>query len=1823
MAKNINLPAGFELEDKPSTMVKLPAGFELEGYKPVVAEQETVNRFGGGMTNITGELLTGGQLGQMNKRLDTVNQTLEQPQMRAMVEGEGKYLNPKPIGLMENIQRGGVEGLFDKIMLGVPNTVELTDLVQTSYRVQDNKYSNDEIGRKAKEDDINKLVAYQDQLNEYKARGMTVPAQVGEVIGNVAPFIAEFLLTKGATATAKSGVRKAAQKMIGEQVEKGIGKAATKTAETITSAGVRTAMLPHEILKRFSQSNIPNTYRDIQGNIVFNQPESSPAKNFIKAIGDTYIEMLSEESGAALTAGKEKLGEIMARKSKVIAKLGQFWKKQKGGNIADFYKRIGTSTGFNGVLEEMGEERLGDFLRAVSNVDDFGTGKDATVLQRIAASLPDAQQLGVEALAFGIPGIARFGAGKIAGDTTQPTPKAQIPTTEQEIAQAIGTDIEKPQQPVIEQQAQPEPAINTLTPEEQARFDELRQKFAKTAQVAPQSTQTETPAEISEQVESPQIQETTPQTDKDFADLIDKELAEIEKPKKNKGLKNKVATPFQALQAAAVSQAPSPATLDTTAKSGGLKTIETGKPIEIEAFKGILTKDWRTGKEINEFKSANGPWAGFFTSDEKVADKFRDSFSTMGEAKTVAVKIKMNKPFVIDAKGGFAKDFMMDNVVFGENAKIDSVKIFDEGYDGIIIRNTKDEGDVFVPKSNSQIIRSSAIAKPKDTPYNIGMREDTAARNIAPQETADAGWEKKDSTTITNGQWDIEAVASSGKIKYRVKNNETLNYKSYQGDAYFPDIKTAKESIHSFNPPSAEDGGQTTPEVGNAPDEIFIRKATTKESKNPQKAMQDIPNKEGYKTVYKPYGEQGKGFYYIKNDKTTEAKSAEQKPKTPKERIIKASPNYITKNNKDIQGHEDYQRWDKLSGSMEVNLSPKEPYVLNKNEWGDLQSRHGDKKWLNRVFKPQEGNERTFDFASWVKSRFVRSEDIQDSALHGDRAFAGDYGEKIPGYEDLNDFDVFLEALEHTLQKSKGNKSKSINEWALRKALQANPEAKDLEWYSIKRNLIKDGLTQEKIDFAENEFYNNLEADYANRTRQTGNQEQADSLSQDNTGTQSQEEAQERQAIQSETTAEITDEQIDNFFNFGEEESDQTETVEEQGTPTIKTNDDMPDYLIKLEKEAKETLPIDISISDIDLEKARRAHYWTSFDPDRAARVEVNDYLVGMIDAFKKINKPATQEQKDIIKGEFEKFKAKYLGKFNELLSAKSQTASTAVAGPANFNTARNNKKNATVDRRYEELQQIKAKFIQYTNKRLKGAVVEEAGGELNLLKKKLENAEKAQNQMKIVNKIMKSKGFDDLTTEQKRDKLKESGFSDTVLDEILKPDVLNRTGFKGFELTNNLANIKRMRERVAILEKKESESGTETNKKFDGGELVINKDIDRIQFLFDDKPSQEIIQSLKKNGWRWSPSNKAWQRQATPNAMSSANNIIEKHFKVEQPTTTQTQEKPTALNKEDTARLEELKKKFSQRGKTYSGIDPELVKDAIEITGLYIKMGYKTLENITKQAVKDFGENIRPYLKDAFEAATRQTDLGKANTSAEVDNATAKLLDHTSARKADIKEDRKAIGLDTIPSPERKGFQVSLQEAKDQKIHENALRIAAEINTKPRALNDTETAGMVIKLTQLKNEYKRVKKELETITDEAGIKLKANELELIENEFDTITKAVRLSGTEKGRALVSQKLTLDEDYSLLSIKTKAKAAKGKALTENENQKIELLTKKLDETNAKLEQMQAEIDALTARTFVRQGSIARYRNMDRNQRRIELDDLIAKTKPLLEGGCYN
>ena len=91
-------------------------------------------------------------------------------------------------------------------------------------------------------------------------------------------------------------------------------------------------------------------------------------------------------------------------------------------------------------------------------------------------------------------------------------------------------------------------------------------------------------------------------------------------------------------------------------------------------------------------------------------------------------------------------------------------------------------------------------------------------------------------------------------------------------------------------------------------------------------------------------------------------------------------------------------------------------------------------------------------------------------------------------------------------------------------------------------------------------------------------------------------------------------------------------------------------------------------------------------------------------------------------------------------------------------------------------------------------------------------------------------------------------------------------------------AERQRLRERLdtAIRTHERNQSGGGLNKSTKLYDLEENVTDGRIRFRFDGKPRQEIIDIMKSRGFKWSPSNKAWQRQNTPNGVYSAKKVIE-----------------------------------------------------------------------------------------------------------------------------------------------------------------------------------------------------------------------------------------------------------------------------------------------------------------------------------------------------------
>ena len=83
---------------------------------------------------------------------------------------------------------------------------------------------------------------------------------------------------------------------------------------------------------------------------------------------------------------------------------------------------------------------------------------------------------------------------------------------------------------------------------------------------------------------------------------------------------------------------------------------------------------------------------------------------------------------------------------------------------------------------------------------------------------------------------------------------------------------------------------------------------------------------------------------------------------------------------------------------------------------------------------------------------------------------------------------------------------------------------------------------------------------------------------------------------------------------------------------------------------------------------------------------------------------------------------------------------------------------------------------------------------------------------------------------------------------------------YPSFLLTNNNANIRRVRQRINDLKNRSEFVGWT----FPGGEAKINEAENRLQLFFDEKPPEDQRRELKSGGFQWAPSQGAWRCQLT-----------------------------------------------------------------------------------------------------------------------------------------------------------------------------------------------------------------------------------------------------------------------------------------------------------------------------------------------------------------------
>lgn len=240
---------------------------------------------------------------------------------------------------------------------------------------------------------------------EMHVRGFSFGGGVNYYGSQMPAFMTEFALTggigKGAQAVAVKGLTKIATTSALKATTKAVGIAANVTA--------RTAAMPGMYIPKYAERRLNDSMAITdRGEVILKESKESPAVSALKSFAYTGAEVASELSGAAIT---NKIINPVTNKLKtpLVAGINALPVKLKQG-LYEAYKtikpnasvsRVFTAGGWNGMLAELGEERVADVLReslALSLEDGY------TIDDVLDGITPSKEQLQIEAGIIAIAG---------------------------------------------------------------------------------------------------------------------------------------------------------------------------------------------------------------------------------------------------------------------------------------------------------------------------------------------------------------------------------------------------------------------------------------------------------------------------------------------------------------------------------------------------------------------------------------------------------------------------------------------------------------------------------------------------------------------------------------------------------------------------------------------------------------------------------------------------------------------------------------------------------------------------------------------------------------------------------------------------------------------------------------------------------------------------------------------------------------------------------------------------------------------------------------------------------------------------------------------------------------------------------------------------------------------------------------------------------------------------------------------------------------------------------------------------------------------------
>ena len=284
----------------------------------------------------------------------------------------------------------------------------------------------------------------------------------------------------------------------------------------------------------------------------------------------------------------------------------------------------------------------------------------------------------------------------------------------------------------------------------------------------------------------------------------------------------------------------------------------------------------------------------------------------------------------------------------------------------------------------------------------------------------------------------------------------------------------------------------------------------------------------------------------------------------------------------------------------------------------------------------------------------------------------------------------------------------------------------------------------------------------------------------------------------------------------------------------------------------------------INEDAARRAKEAMSFDSYKPGRAtaEYRHYVDKAVELAARQKRRVDPSFHAKIDGLLDTYARKLAANMNHGYEIAARVPSIMIAGGSNFPVRKKQKQLAADEKNMQEFSEIQGLLSKIRSTGMGGISADDPNA-ISKLQSKLAKREALQETMKAVNAYYRKHktvdGCPHLTPEQ-IEKMKASMSGDWRA---------NPKPFESYQLSNNNAEIRRLKERIAALTR-QREIGY-VGWEFDGGKVEANAADNRLQIFFDGKPEADTREKLKEYGFRWSPSAGAWQRQLNDNAIRAA----------------------------------------------------------------------------------------------------------------------------------------------------------------------------------------------------------------------------------------------------------------------------------------------------------------------------------------------------------------